>query len=535
MREVADVAAEEREAECADELVVVIPTDCPAAESHGRGEESRRAAFRAELLLDTGATERLSANERQRLEEGRSLLRVFDGASKVCRVRWNNVPGGTTDIAYERGDRHPWCKCSLTIPACAEDVLEAILGFASDKLDAESTRSRHGARVLQRVLDIPTPHSVNLLTKVRLSSTRLADGITQGVWTTSVVQGGLEYVVAFLPLASEESSVEDSLQMGMRMRQLYVLQATAEGNGTHLTTIFQMKVQLDPCLERIRPKLRMQPVMLFREFLSFARRHHELEHRKQEWLNDTESDRASRDQLIREFSAVQAYSVEEDAVISSALAKLDSLQFSTGKVRQLKHQATVLQARTTLDKNSGQVVGETLLIVRGASPVEIVAYLMDLSSNHQLSRTDRSIYVAYEPLALVNAHHTVFFAEAKTPPFKNRTFLTVNLWKKLSDAPPTYVFVTAPKQEMRDSFNFNAHGSRLGPIPKPDSVAADIMRCFRLTGLDDGTTRLEYATSLDLRGSFPTWATNAIIIPQLMGLPYAIQTYPLSTLTTPSV
>jgi hypothetical protein len=85
--------------------------------------------------------------------------------------------------------------------------------------------------------------------------------------------------------------------------------------------------------------------------------------------------------------------------------------------------------------------------------------------------------------------------------------------KILSDA--TYVWCTYPI----------ASHSTVRLSDDSHAVRAELVRCIRLTRLAHGATRLEYACSVDLKGRFPTWLTNSLVIPTLMGLPYELQEY----------
>jgi hypothetical protein len=56
-------------------------------------------------------------------------------------------------------------------------------------------------------------------------------------------------------------------------------------------------------------------------------------------------------------------------------------------------------------------------------------------------------------------------------------------------------------------------------------VRAEVARCIRLTVAAEGVTNVEYACILDLKGRFPSWLTNSLIIPTIMALPYDLQEY----------
>ncbi len=98
---------------------------------------------------------------------------------------------------------------------------------------------------------------------------------------------------------------------------------------------------------------------------------------------------------------------------------------------------------------------------------------------------------------------------------RNRTFLGALLWRKISDAPPTYVVVTVPVER---------HAKHL-PQDEAHAVRAEVRRVFLITCTGNGSAQVKYACSLDLKGHFPQAFTNAVAIPQLMMTPYTLQTY----------
>ena len=134
-----------------------------------------------------------------------------------------------------------------------------------------------------------------------------------------------------------------------------------------------------------------------------------------------------------------------------------------------------------------------------------------------MSRVDPSVYVHYEKREAKNSHHLIAFTEMKNPPFHNRTFLTATIWKKLSEAPATYAWVTAP---------LDTHPS-VKPEDERHAVRAEIHRCVRLTAVGEASdiTKFEYAVSLDLKGHVPKRLIQGIAVPAAMGLAYAVQQY----------
>jgi hypothetical protein len=239
----------------------------------------------------------------------------------------------------------------------------------------------------------------------------------------------------------------------------------------------------------------------------------EVDERAGAWLADVEHDRATRADMIEQMLAGgHLYSPEEDSKVQELLAMFTTDSSQTRTVRQLKHGATVESSWTRLDED-GVLVGGTELVIHGASPLDINAFLMDLGSRCNTCRLNPKVDVQYGVREVRNPHYSVTFNEVKTAPFRNRTFLQAVLRKKLSET--HFFWCTYPI----------ANHSTVRPSDESHAVRAELVRCIRLTRLGHGATRVEYACSVDLKGRFPTQLTNAIVIPTLMGLPYVIQQY----------
>jgi hypothetical protein len=253
------------------------------------------------------------------------------------------------------------------------------------------------------------------------------------------------------------------------------------------------------------------------------------------WLVDLEHDLKSRKgKMVKMVGDGTPYEDDEDSVIQSLLVMLAADSAHVGhisgsftqtiqrpfsqaiqglKMRRLKHGPTTDSSWTKLDKKSGLLVGNTHLVIRGASPLDIIAYLMDPDGRHQQSKRNRESEVRLEIREARNVHCAVLFYEVKMPPFRNRTFLNIVVWKKLSET--QYVWCVSPIAN---------HGS-VTPSDESHAVRAEGARCMRFTVLARGVTNVEYACTLDLKGHFPTWLTNSQIIPSLMELPYDLQEY----------
>jgi hypothetical protein len=231
------------------------------------------------------------------------------------------------------------------------------------------------------------------------------------------------------------------------------------------------------------------------------------------WLADVRHDRATRKAMIaRMVVDGYVYSEEEESMIKRALAMLaDSAH--PGKVRPFKHGLTVDKSWSMLEKETGLLAGHSELVIRGAGPLDIIAYLMDLDGRHWRSQWDPEVDVRSEIREVRSPHCTIAFYECKTAPFRNRTFLSALMWQRLSDTQCVWcVFPVA------------AHPS-VTPSDESHAVRAEAARCIRLTVVSPNVTNVEYACTLDLKGIFPNWLTNEVVLPPLLRLPYTLQVY----------
>jgi hypothetical protein len=140
---------------------------------------------------------------------------------------------------------------------------------------------------------------------------------------------------------------------------------------------------------------------------------------------------------------------------------------------------------------------------------------MDVNSRDFQTRLNRDLYPCYELREVVNQHHSIMFNEIRPPPFQNRTMVVSLVWKKVCDEPLTYLWCAV---------SIDSHPS-VRPEDEAHALRADLARCVRLTALSSQSTKLEMVTSLDLKGNFPSWFVNAVILPQILRLPAALQMY----------
>jgi hypothetical protein len=242
------------------------------------------------------------------------------------------------------------------------------------------------------------------------------------------------------------------------------------------------------------------------------------------WLADLEHDRATRDEMIAAMVGDgHAYDADEDSTIQQRLAMLaansanagelsrsDSLTSAVrrtsgraGQRAEATHGPTVDSRWTQRDDATGELVGYVELVIRGAGPLDIIAYLMDLNGRHWRSRLDPEVDVRDELREVRSLHHIVGFYEGKAAPFKNRTFLYTMMWKHLSDA--RFVWCLSPI----------ADHPTLTPSDERNAVRAEAAR-VRLTVIAQNVTRVEYACTLDLKGSCPAWLADKVALPGLM-------------------
>ena len=232
---------------------------------------------------------------------------------------------------------------------------------------------------------------------------------------------------------------------------------------------------------------------------------------KSPWLADLEHDRASRVEMIGRMLADTApYNAEEDSRIQRLLAMLSHGADGAEKAQQrnqIVRGATVDSSWTTFDEESGLMVGNTQLVIRGAGPLDIISYLMDLGGRHRQAVLNRDVELFLDVKEVRSAHCTIVFSEFKTAPFRNRTFLQHVMWKKLSDS--QYVWCLSPVAD---------HPS-VSPSDESHAIRAEANRVLRFTCIAPNVTRVEYGCSVDLKGGVPTWVTNKIVIPQARALP----------------
>jgi hypothetical protein len=182
---------------------------------------------------------------------------------------------------------------------------------------------------------------------------------------------------------------------------------------------------------------------------------------------------------------------------------------SSAGTKQLEHSELIMYSETKLDAATGLLLGRAAAMVR-ATPREIVAYSLNDDSRHIQSTIDPTVFICFEVVEHVNAHHTIVFTRCKATGISDRTFLNSTVAKRVEDDPPIYMLVSLPI----------AHHDKIAPKDEKGAVRAEACRAWKLTEVAEGITKMEYVCSLNLRGSIPQAITNKIAVPeQLNGAP----------------
>jgi hypothetical protein len=166
-----------------------------------------------------------------------------------------------------------------------------------------------------------------------------------------------------------------------------------------------------------------------------------------------------------------------------------------------------MYSETKLDEATHLLLGRAAAMVR-ATPQEIVAYCLNYDSRHIQSTP--GAHVRFEVLEHANAHCTIVFNRLRAPGVSDRTFVTSIVAQRVADDPPTYVVVSHPI----------ATHDKITSKDEKGAVRGEACRAFKLTEVAAGTTKLEYACSLNLRGAIPQAITNKFSVPgQMNGAP----------------
>jgi hypothetical protein len=170
--------------------------------------------------------------------------------------------------------------------------------------------------------------------------------------------------------------------------------------------------------------------------------------------------------------------------------------------------------QTSYDAQRNVLAGKVQLVVPGATPQAVVAYLMESSRSCISRRSIPSSVVRDDVIEEVNAHHIVAFAEVKVPMSRHRTFLSSYIWQRLPGEASTFIWAQSPVP---------SHSS-VRQQDEENAVRATAERCARLTAIPQGTL-LEFVARLDLQSHLPSAALKAVFAPTILQLPNAILKY----------
>jgi hypothetical protein len=258
-----------------------------------------------------------------------------------------------------------------------------------------------------------------------------------------------------------------------------------------LVQVNQRRTELQATLESLQPKVEAEKLAV--------------------WLGDVKRDAKQREDRIAAMDSAngRVYNALEAELLKKGADMFAVFEASSAGVKQLKHSATVLYSETKLDAATGLLFGRAAAMVR-ATPQEIVAYCLNYDSRHIKSITDPTVFIRLEVLQDVDAHHTIVFNRCKATGISDRTFLNSVVAKKVQDDPPIYVVVVLPI----------AQHDKITAKDEKRAVRAEQSRAFKLTEVAAGITKMEYACSLNLKGSIPQALTNNVAVPeQLNGAP----------------
>jgi hypothetical protein len=251
------------------------------------------------------------------------------------------------------------------------------------------------------------------------------------------------------------------------------------------------------------------------------------------WIEDVTHDTAQRQDRILELGTATglSYTTMENGLLQKGAAMFAVFEASSAGAKQLEHSELIMYSETKLDEATHHLLGRAAAMVR-ATPQEIIVHVLNQDGRFSQSTIDPTVFVRYELLHNINAHHVIIYNRVKATGLADRTFLNSIVAKKVEDDPPTYMIVGLPI----------AQHDKIAPKDEKGAVRAENCRAFKLTEVAAGITKLEYACSLNLRGSIPQAITNKVSVPgQMHGappgrLPHAYTRYsPLGTTVRESI
>jgi hypothetical protein len=249
------------------------------------------------------------------------------------------------------------------------------------------------------------------------------------------------------------------------------------------------------------------------------------------WLADVAHDEGRRGARVAAIdSAHQVYDEVEDSLLEQGRALFRRFDSSSGKATERKAASaqahTLVRSETKVEQATGLLLGRTEVIIRGATPQQILAYILDLDGRHMQQTTTHNPAndVRSETVQAVNDHHTIIFLRKKQLGFSDRTFLNSVVAKKVSEAPTTFLVAAMP---------IRSH-VKITLKDEAGALRAENCRVFLLTELALRVTRLDYCCSLNLRGRVPQWFTNAVAIPAQSECPSPFFSHPAAAAAAPT-
>ena len=242
-------------------------------------------------------------------------------------------------------------------------------------------------------------------------------------------------------------------------------------------------------------------------------------------LADFVHDSAWREALVDEMRETeQSYSEEEARLLAAAK---DLLRNIDEGARPVKHAKTIEVAHMRRDMRSGRWWGKIKAVVP-TSPRQVVAFLMQIESKSNDSPSNREFDVGSRALEAKNLHHVVAFRQATNKPHRDRTFLSALVWRRISDAPLTFLWAEVPiehhdKLPLASPSSASSAMARQSSSSRSSSVRAAVTRVARLTRTADGSTTMEYGCCLDLAGRSSRVEMSNSAILTLMLRPYTLQ------------
>jgi hypothetical protein len=236
------------------------------------------------------------------------------------------------------------------------------------------------------------------------------------------------------------------------------------------------------------------------------------------WQRNVDLDREQRQKrmLAMDSAGDTPLSAAEAEIIRQGASVLQTLATSPA-TNVAKREATIEMAETYFDASSGQLTGRVTALIRGATPIQVAAYVLNADSHAVQSFQEDSPSPDVRFIARdVSAMHTVTFHEKKATPFTNRTFMSAIICKKRHNE--EYLISSGPI----------TNHPMLGDIDEANTIRGEFKPCWSVTAAGPEITKLEFCCSVDLKGYLPRWFTNTVVIPQALKSAYDIQV-PLST------